>query len=62
MSGRISSFFTSRFSTNGGAEVQFDAAQPAVTPGQAVTFYAGTRVLGGGWIDRAPPISPRSPL
>ena len=34
----------------GGVEVRFDAPQPAVTPGQAVAFYAGTRVLGGGWI------------
>jgi tRNA-specific 2-thiouridylase len=37
--------------TGSGAEVRFDAPQPAVTPGQAVAFYAGTRVLGGGWID-----------
>jgi tRNA-specific 2-thiouridylase len=36
---------------DGGAEVQFDEPQPAVTPGQAVTFYTGTRVLGGGWIE-----------
>jgi tRNA-specific 2-thiouridylase len=36
----------------GGAEVRFAGPQPAVTPGQAVTFYAGTRVLGGGWIER----------
>lgn len=40
-------------SPGGGAVVRFDAPQPAVTPGQAVAFYAGTRVLGGGWIDRA---------
>jgi tRNA-specific 2-thiouridylase len=40
---------------DGGAEVRFDAPQPAVTPGQAVAFYAGTRVLGGGWIDKALP-------
>lgn len=39
--------------SDGGAEVSFDAPQPAVTPGQAVAFYAGTRVLGGGWIERA---------
>ncbi len=39
--------------TSNGAEVRFDAPQPAVTPGQAVAFYAGTRVLGGGWIERA---------
>lgn len=38
---------------DGGAEVRFDDPQPAVTPGQAVAFYAGTRVLGGGWIERA---------
>ncbi|HEY1188686.1 MAG TPA: tRNA 2-thiouridine(34) synthase MnmA [Gemmata sp.] len=37
----------------GGAEVTFDEPQPAVTPGQAVALYSGTRVLGGGWIDRA---------
>lgn len=33
------------------AEVRFDEAQPAVTPGQAVVFYDGARVLGGGWIE-----------
>jgi tRNA-uridine 2-sulfurtransferase len=33
------------------AEVTFDAAQIAVTPGQAVVFYEGDAVLGGGWID-----------
>lgn len=37
----------------GGAEVHFAEPQPAVTPGQAVAFYAGTRVLGGGWIEQA---------
>jgi tRNA-specific 2-thiouridylase len=40
-------------SADGGAVVRFDEPQPAVTPGQAVTFYDGTRVLGGGWIERA---------
>jgi tRNA-specific 2-thiouridylase len=35
------------------ARVEFDEPQSAVTPGQAVVFYDGTRVLGGGWIDRA---------
>lgn len=35
------------------AEVRFDEAQSAVTPGQAVVFYEGDRVLGGGWIDRS---------
>jgi tRNA-specific 2-thiouridylase len=33
------------------AEVEFDAPQTAVTPGQAVVFYDGDEVLGGGWID-----------
>ena len=33
------------------AEVVFDAPQIAVTPGQAVVFYDGDVVLGGGWID-----------
>ncbi len=36
-----------------GAEVRFDVAQHAVTPGQAAVFYEGDRVLGGGWIARA---------
>ena len=33
------------------AEVVFDAPQVAVTPGQAVVFYDGDIVVGGGWID-----------
>jgi tRNA-specific 2-thiouridylase len=33
------------------AEVEFDAPQPAVTPGQAAVFYDGDDVVGGGWID-----------
>jgi len=33
------------------AEVVFDGPQLAVTPGQAVVFYDGDVVLGGGWID-----------
>ena len=34
------------------AEVWFQQSYPAVTPGQAAVFYAGERVLGGGWIER----------
>lgn len=30
--------------------VQFDEPQFGVAPGQAVVFYSGPRVLGGGWI------------
>ncbi len=35
------------------AMLRFDAPQTAVTPGQAVVFYDGETVLGGGWIDGA---------
>jgi tRNA-specific 2-thiouridylase len=34
-----------------GAHVDFAEPQSAVTPGQAVVFYDGDRVLGGGWIE-----------
>jgi tRNA-specific 2-thiouridylase len=37
--------------TDGRAELAFDNPQPAVTPGQAVVFYDGDLVLGGGWIE-----------
>jgi tRNA-specific 2-thiouridylase len=33
------------------ASVQFDSPVIAVTPGQAVVFYDGDLVVGGGWID-----------
>ena len=33
------------------ALVKFDEPQIAVTPGQAVVFYDGQDVVGGGWID-----------
>jgi tRNA-specific 2-thiouridylase len=35
---------------DGGGRVDFDEPQSAITPGQAVVFYDGERVLGGGWI------------
>jgi tRNA-specific 2-thiouridylase len=38
---------------DGGARVEFATPQSAVTPGQAVVFYDGTRVLGGGWIEQS---------
>ncbi|NOT56029.1 MAG: tRNA 2-thiouridine(34) synthase MnmA [Deltaproteobacteria bacterium] len=38
---------------DGRAEVWFQESYPAVTPGQAAVFYAGDRVLGGGWIEKA---------
>jgi tRNA-specific 2-thiouridylase len=37
-----------------GATVAFEEPQAGVAPGQACVFYDGTRVLGGGWIARAP--------
>jgi tRNA-specific 2-thiouridylase len=35
-----------------GARVEFRSPQPAVTPGQAVVFYTGDLVVGGGTIER----------
>ena len=34
----------------GAVRVEFDEPQPAITPGQAVVFYDGDLLLGGGWI------------
>ena len=31
-------------------EIRFDEPQEAVSPGQAVVFYRGDEVIGGGWI------------
>lgn len=38
---------------DGTARVRLDDAQHGVAPGQACVFFAGTRVLGGGWITAA---------
>jgi tRNA-specific 2-thiouridylase len=37
----------------GHVQIDFTEPQSAVTPGQAIVFYDGDRVLGGGWIERA---------
>jgi tRNA-uridine 2-sulfurtransferase len=34
--------------------VEFAPPQSGVAPGQACVFYAGSRVMGGGWIEQAP--------
>ncbi len=35
----------------GRARVEFDEPQAAIAPGQAVVFYEGDAVVGGGWIE-----------
>ena len=40
-----------------GAEVRFLEPQRAVTPGQAVVFYKGEELIGGGFIEIEPPPS-----
>ncbi len=42
--------------------VRFAAPESGVAPGQACVFYAGTRLLGGGWIVRAPRVESRGEL
>jgi tRNA-specific 2-thiouridylase len=34
------------------ARITFREPQRAITPGQAGVFYAGEKVLGGGWIQK----------
>lgn len=36
---------------DGKLEIEFEAPQNGIAPGQAVVCYEGNRVLGGGWID-----------
>jgi tRNA-uridine 2-sulfurtransferase len=45
---------------NGEVRVTFDQPQRAITPGQAVVFYDGDLVVGGGWIAEVPKNQPRS--
>ncbi len=40
---------------DGYAEIRFDEPQRAVTPGQAVVFYSGDELVGGGIIEIDPP-------
>jgi len=40
---------------DGTRRIVFDAPEYGVAPGQAAVFYAGTRVLGGGWIRATEP-------
>ena len=39
---------------DGVARVRFAEPQLAVTPGQGAAFYAGDRLIGGGWLRRSP--------
>lgn len=39
------------------AKIRFDEPQRAVTPGQAVVFYDGDRILGGGYIEVEAPVA-----
>lgn len=43
------------------AQIVFDEPQEAVAAGQAVVFYRGDEVIGGGWIERALPLAQASP-
>jgi tRNA-specific 2-thiouridylase len=47
---------------SGAAEVVFAEPQHAVAPGQGAAFYAGERLLGGGWIESAELVADLGPL
>lgn len=42
-----------KITNEGSIKLEFKERQKAVTPGQAVVFYDGDEVLGGGWIEEA---------
>jgi tRNA-specific 2-thiouridylase len=48
---------------DGRAEIVFDEPQRGIAPGQAAVVYRGSRLLGGGWIERmqAPAARPGGP-
>ncbi len=50
----------------GSARVRFPEPESGVAPGQACVFYAGSRLLGGGWIaatePAVPPVAGKTPL
>ena len=48
---RVRAADTIRLTPDASIELEFDWPQTAITPGQAVVFYNGDEVLGGGWID-----------
>ena len=45
----------------GFAQIRFHEPQRAVTPGQAVVFYDGDRLVGGGIIELGPPAAAETP-
>jgi len=51
---KMSEFKGEIFNSNSGEiKIKFEKAQYAVAPGQAVVFYNGDEVTGGGWIKEA---------